>query len=586
MWQSSSSQSLVNTAAGLAIAAFIILGLYFTRDFAVPLTAAALLSFLLQPIVQWLRERGLPRPLAVAGVVVTSVAVLGLAATLLAKEISLLAESLPKYEVNLTAKARSAAERFQGVSVWQNASRVLKHVEAEIKEPKTEAAPVRVEVQSETRPLASLFNYLHLSLAPLTSFVLMFLFTIFILLQYHDLRDRVVRMMGVTEIGRSTQALNEAALDLSKFFRLQATLNVSFGLVVGIALWVIGIPNAALWGTIAALSRFIPYVGGVLAAFFPLLMAASVEPGWAKLIQTGIMLAVAEFVTGQLVEPLLYGAKTRLSPLAVLLSAAFWTAIWGPAGLILAVPLTLGLVVFGEHIPHLSFLRLLLGNEPALSAEQRLYHLLLAGDEAQAAEEASKKIEETSVIKYLDEVCFPALAIAARDTTRGVLRREQLMELTQTGEEFSELCEEIIRSGAHEVGQPTEGRVPAVHIIPGRGPFDQIAAKLGAAALRQSTAMNVTTSESSGLTAISAYVASSPNEQIDYAALVSVGGITSTQSALLVRKLLRELRPKAAGLLRVGSQTDNQQVQPPETFQDICAGCRVGRRHREPRSAT
>jgi hypothetical protein len=295
-------------------------------------------------------------------------------------------------------------------------------------------------------------------------------------------------------------------------------------------------------------------------------MAASVEPGWAKLIQTGIMLAVAEFVTGQLVEPLLYGAKTRLSPLAVLLSAAFWTAIWGPAGLILAVPLTLGLVVFGEHIPHLSFLRLLLGNEPALSAEQRLYHLLLAGDEAQAAEEASKKIEETSVIKYLDEVCFPALAIAARDTTRGILRREQLTELTQTGEEFSELCEEIIRSGAHEVGQATEGRVPAVHIIPGRGPFDQIAAKLGAAALRQSTAMNVTTSESSGLTAISAYVASSPNEQIDYAALVSVGGITSTQSALLVRKLLRELRPKAAGLLRVGSQTGNQQVPPPESF--------------------
>ncbi len=549
MWQNSSPSALVNGAAGLTIAAFIFAALYFTRDFALPLTAAALLSFLLHPLVLWLKEIGVPRSLGVAGVVMSSVLILGAAVTLLAKEVSLLSESLPKYEVNLTEKARTAASRFQSVGAWQNASRVLQHIEAEIKEPRNERAPLKVEVQSDARPLSVLLSYLHLSLAPLTSLGLMFLFTVFILLQYHDLRDRIVKLMG-SEIGRSTQALNEAALDLSRFFRLQAALNLSFGVVVGVALWGIGIPNAALWGAVAALSRFVPYVGGALAAFFPLLMAASVEPGWGKLIQTGILFITVEFLTGQIIEPLLYGAKTRLSPLAVLLSAAFWTALWGSAGLILAVPITLGLVVFGEHIPQLSFLCLLLGNEPALSAEQRLYHLLLADDELQAAEEASKQIADSSVLRYLDNACLPALAIATRDSSRGILRREQFLELKQTTEEFVELCVELIKMhDAKKVPEPTSIQpVIRVTLIPGRGVFDRAAAQLCAAALSDSH-IEAKAAEASGLMAISAFAANAP--ETDYVALVSVGAVTPTQGALLSQRILRELKPPAAGMLLI-----------------------------------
>ena len=476
MWPGSSPSSLINGAAGLTIFALVIAGLYLTRDVMIPLVAAGFLSFLLQPLVQWLVDCRLPRALAVTIIVLSSFVVLGTIGTFLAREVSALADELPRYEFNLRLKARDAAEQLQGVGVWTNAANVLKRIEGELAQPSTKTEPLKVEVQSgSSSPFATLIRYAELSLKPLTTIGLMFLFTVFILLQYHDIRDRVVRLMGATEIGRSTQALNEAALDLSHFFRLQAALNVSFGLAIGVALWIIGIPNAPLWGAIAALSRFVPYVGGILAAFFPLLMAASLEPGWGTLVLTGAVVIAAEFAVGQFVEPLLFGSKTRLSPLAVLLCAAFWTGIWGPIALILAVPLTLSLVVFGEHIPPLAFLRVMLGNEPALTPEQRLYHLLLAGDASQAAEEASRWIEKSSVVDYLDQVAVPAFAIAARDSNRGVLRAEQLDELKTTAKEFVELCRDFdeLQRERSDDSNSKDKRRSTVLILPARGAFDQ-----------------------------------------------------------------------------------------------------------------
>ena len=203
---------------------------------------------------------------------------------------------------------------------------------------------------------------------------------------------------------------------------------------------------------------------------------------------TGAVVIGAEFAVGQLVEPLLFGSKTRLSPLAVLLSAAFWTAIWGPVALILAVPLTLSLVVFGEHIPPLAFLRVLLGNEPALTPEQRLYHLLLADDASQAAEEASGWIDKSSYIDYLDQVAVPALAIAARDSNRGVLRSEQLDELKATTKEFVELCEDIddLQRERTDDSKSKDVRRTTVLILPARGEFDLAVGKLICFASRES----------------------------------------------------------------------------------------------------
>ena len=438
MWPGSSPSSLVNGAAGLTIIALVIAALHYADDFLIPLALAGLLSSILQPLVQWLDEP-VASPLCCLVSCGGDDMLARFGRHFLGREASNLAAELPRYEANLREKAKTAAETLQSVGVWHNASKVLERVEGELKTSSTEAPPLKVEVRAEeTRPLAALLAYVQLTLSPLATIGLTFLFTVFILLQYHDLRDRIVHLMGPTEIGRSTQALNEAALDLSRFFRLQAGLNLSFGVAVGIVLWLIGLPNPALWGALAAVSRFIPYIGGVVAAIGPLLIAASVEPGWGKLIATASAIAAAEFTVAHIIEPLLFGTKTRLSPLAVLIAAAFWTTLWGPVGLILALPLTLGLVVFGEHITHLAFLRTLLGNNPALTSEQRLYHLLLAGDASEAAEEAAKFLDSRSFEDYLEEVAIPALSIAAKDSNSGVLRREQLIDLKESIEEFIE----------------------------------------------------------------------------------------------------------------------------------------------------
>jgi hypothetical protein len=326
-------------------------------------------------------------------------------------------------------------------------------------------------------------------------------------------------------------------------------LNASFGVVIGVVLWLIGIPNAPLWGALAAVSRFVPYIGGVLAAFFPLLMAASLEPGWGTLILTAIVVIAAEFTVGHLVEPLLFGSKTRLSPLAVLLAAAFWTGVWGPVGLILALPLTLSIVVFGEHIPPLAFLRIILGNEPALTADQRLYHLLLAGDASQAAEEASDWVEKNSLIDYLDQVAIPALAIAARDNNGGKLHLEQLEELKGTTSEFVDLFQEMIELQRERKPdeQPADAKRTSALVLPGRGAFDQAASELFclAAAERQ---INAAVASAGGLTGISAFRENHKNTDIDYLAIISVGGVTATQLNLLIRRAIRDLEPSNVGI--------------------------------------
>jgi len=551
MWRGSSSSRLNGAAAGLTIIALVIAALHFADDFLIPLALAGFLSFILQPLVQWLDNHGWPRPLAVSSVVLLTTLLLGLAGIFLAREASNLAAELPRYEANLRSKAKTVADNLQSVGVWHNASKVLERVEGELKTPLTDAPPLKVEVrQGETRPLAALLAYVQFTLSPLATIGLTFLFTVFILLQYHDLRDRIVHLMGPKEIGRSTQALNDAALDLSHFFRLQAGLNLSFGVAVGFILWLIGLPNPALWGALAAVSRFIPYIGGLAAAVGPLLIAASVEPSWSKLIATAAAIAAAEFTVAHIIEPLLFGSKTRLSPLAVLIAASFWTSMWGPVGLVLALPLTLGLVVFGEHIPHLAFLRVLLGNNPALTAEQRLYHLLLAGDASEAVEDAAKYVAERPWEEYLDEVAIPALVIAARDSNSGVLRREQLIDLKETTKEFVEQCISLIElSDTKEVKAqpnltPIGGRIV---VVPGLGSFDQAAGELFVSAARISGYATATCTSPGGLTGISAE-AERREGAIKYVAIITVGGVTRRQLDLLGHRAQRDLAPSSLGV--------------------------------------
>ena len=429
----------------------------------------------------------------------------------------------------------------------------MNRVEGEIKKPKPETARVKVEVEAKpSHPFAELLSYLRLSISPIASVGLALLFTFFILLQYHDLRDRLVRLMGAAEIGRSTQALNEAALELASYFRLQAGLNFSFGIVIAVALWIIGIPNAPLWGGIAALLRFVPYIGGPISALIPLALAASIEAGWWKLIVTAVLFGVAEFTVGQIIEPLLFGSKTRLSPLAVLLAAAFWTAIWGPTGLLLAVPITLALLVFSEHIPFLSFFSVLLGNEPALTPEQHLYHLLLAGDASSAAHDMDKCLEDGHpLVEYLDSVAVPALAIAANDSARGVLRAEQLDKLRNTTKEFLDMAREFVERRLEEhMDSTAQGPRPTkVLIVATGGAFDQAAGELITLAAKLDGRVDATCAASGGLLGISASAADPMLGDVEYAALVSAGGVTAHQLGLLIRRMRRAFSGANLGVL-------------------------------------
>jgi predicted PurR-regulated permease PerM len=545
MWAGASSSNVVTAASALIIAALVIAALILGRDFLLPLALATLLSFVLQPLVRWLEDIKLPRPIGVALVVLSLIATTIAAGAFMAKEVAGFAEQLPRYQENLRTKIRDATGTLGSVGIWRTATEVLRNVEGEFKQQQPSGGePVKVEVQNEpSSPFLVFAKYLQLSISPLMSAALALLFTVFILLQYHDLRDRLVRVMGPTEIGRSTQALNDAALELAHFFRLQLGLNLSFGIVIGLALWAIGLPNAPLWGAIAAILRFVPYIGGALSALLPMALAAAVEPGWTQLIATAALFGVAEFVTAQVIEPLLFGSKTRVSPLAVLLSAAFWTTIWGPVGLILAMPITISLVVFAEHIPMLSYVGVLLGNTPALSPEQRLYHLLLAGDASSAAEEMEGWLEENRpLLEYLDEVALPALSIAANDTTRQILQPDQLDKLKDAVNEYVELAEDLVeqRLGQKEQeGQAAQPSCVEAFVLPARGALDHAAGKLVALAGRLEARVDVMLASGGGLMGINAALQNQGTHKFQYAAVMSVGEATSSQLRLLVRRLNR-----------------------------------------------
>jgi predicted PurR-regulated permease PerM len=541
MWPGASPTALINGAAGLVIATLIILGLYEGRDLLIPLAFAAILSFILFPLVRRLTIWGLPKGLSVALVITALGSLLIGSLVLTGREISHLLEEVPRHETNLREKARYAYSFLGGTGVGQRAVDTLRRVEQDVRDPETEAKPLKIEV-AEDRPMGRLLEYTRSTLPSILTAALTLVFTIFMLLQYGELRDRVVRLMGVREIGRSTQALDEAGSDLAHFFLLQAGLNASFGLFVGIALYMIGIPTPGLWGATAAVMRFVPYVGSTLAALFPVALAAMIDPGWWMLVETAAIFLAGDVVVGQFIEPLLFGSYTRLSSIAVVLSAAFWTSLWGAVGLILAVPLTLTIVVIGQHIHHLEFLRILLGNEPVLQPHEKLYRQLLAGETAEAAKDAETWLEKDGLIKYLDEVAVPTLRIASDDRARAALSAEQVEKLKNSLADYIGEIREAL-DFKHEQQGPEKSealeKAATTVVIAGRGPIDQAAAELVADAIRFELKMAVQCPSPGGLTGISTVAAAVRDAPIEIVALISVGEVTTAQLNLLVSRTQR-----------------------------------------------
>lgn len=548
----------------MIIVALVITGLYVGRDILIPLTLAAFLSILLMPGVRWLVDVGVPRAVASLAAVLTVVLILVGSVFFLAQQVAAFADDLPKYELTIRDKVRSLTEMLRGSGSWRHTSELLKRVTEDVAgAPRNEEAP-SPEQRSQPTPIASFVDSVRSAIPTFATLGLSLLFTIFMLFQYQEIRDRIVRVMGSHEIGRSSQALNAAASDLSHFFLLQVSLNASFGVVIGLAMWIIGIPNPAVWGLLAALMRFVPYAGSLIAALLPAIVAAAIDPGWWKFFATAGTFLIADLLVGQFVEPLLFGRATRLSPFAVLFAVVFWTSVWGPLGLILAVPLTLALVVFGEHVPQLSPLALVLGNEPALKPHERLYHLLSAGDVSQAIREAEQQLDDSaSVQTYLDSVALPAFKLGSDDFRRGVLESVHLDRLETDLTEFTNLLKELIELKYEEhAGEFVRSNTHSdadkqLYFVPGRGPFDHAATQLIAAVAGQEIDMTYSVSSLGGLTSLGEIVAQTERQRPDGIVLVSVGGLTRSQLALLVRRSHRDM-PKTALLLGwlVGSPDD------------------------------
>jgi predicted PurR-regulated permease PerM len=552
MWPGSSPSAVVNGAAGMIIAALLIAGLYAGQDLLIPLALAGLLGFVLAPLVRRLESWGFPNGLAVAVVIAALLAALFGGATVAGREVAQLLEELPKHEANLRDKARYLHFELGTPGIWQKAAATLRSVEQEIVDPQDKGKPLQVQVaQNSDPPLFLLFEYTRKSVPSLLTAALALLLTIFVMLQYRDLRDRAVRLMGTSEIGRSTQAFDDAGSDLGHYLMLQAAVNIGFGVFVGLALWAIGIPSPVLWGAMTAILRFVPYICAFLSAAFPVALAAMIDPGWWKLIEVAAVFVIGDPLVGQILEPLLFGSQTRLSPLAILLAIAFWTLLWGPIGLVLAVPLTLAIVVMGQHVPRLEFLRVLLGNEPVLEPHERLYHQLLAGEAHLAAKDADRWIGEHSLVDYLDEVVIPAFRIASDDQRRAVLGREQANELNEATAEYVGLVREAIEfkleprasGAASDDGRGAQPEAlrhmgPAL-ILAGRGSMDLAASQLIADAIRLERDIETRCPPLGGLTGISSAAAAGSDEPPDVVALVSVGMVTRAQLDILLGRLRR-----------------------------------------------
>ncbi len=473
------------------ISCVIVAAIYFGRPVLMPLALSVLMSFALAPLVGLFKRIKLGNAGAVIISITLAVMVVGSLGVFMGSQLAKLAADLPHYQTNLGQKIHSVVGGATHNDTISRLNKTVENLADQItggKQEEIEGAapgqikPIPVVIQRTSQaPWAVASTLLGPLLEPLELTVLVLVFVSFILLQKDDLRDRFVRLAGSRDMQRTTVALDEAASRLSRYLFLQTLINTCFGLTIGIGLWLIGIPNAGLWGLLSMLFRFVPYVGVPIAMIFPLTLALAVDPGWSKLAWTLLLFGGIEPVIGQGIEPVLYGRSMGLSAVAVVVAAVFWTWLWGPVGLLLSTPLTMCFVVFSRHVESLKFLDVMLGNQPALRFEESLYLRMLAEDPDEAANEAESFLHANSLSAYYDEVAARALMLAQEDVNRGVLdplRQNRIRDAIKGL--IVNLAERRDDEGAaafNELPETWRDSEPVL-CVAGRGPLDEAAALL------------------------------------------------------------------------------------------------------------
>lgn len=433
----------LNRIAGIAI---VLALLYFGRDVLIPITLALILGVFIAPLVRSLRRVGLGQTSSVALSVLLLALCLSATSLVIGTQLVRLGSSLPQYENVLRAKLQTLDELTLGKlsALTGQADRMIGKLsrggharEAEhealaesIQDGAPSPVPVPVPVliqEPEPRPVQLLRRIVSSVSGPLETAGVVFVVLIFVLLEHEALRDRFIRLVGSGNLRATTVAVNDAGERLSRFFISQLLVNIAVGAMIWIGLAIAGLPQALLWGTIAGLLRFVPYVGIWIAGFGAVLLATAITPGWTVVIVTIALFLAIELVISQLIEPQLYGHTTGLSPLSVVIAAIFWSWIWGPVGLVLSTPLTLCLVVAGRYIQPLNFLEILLGEVRALTLPENFYQRALSGDAQEIMAGARRFLRKKPLSAYCDAVLIPALHLAVADfSERGITRAEQL----------------------------------------------------------------------------------------------------------------------------------------------------------------
>ena len=418
--------------------------LYFAKAILLPLALAILLTFLLAPAVRLLGGWGVPKsPGVVLVVTITFIGILGIGA-LVAQQVTRLGQKLPEYQFNIEEKISSLRGVASG-STLERISNFLSDINQEIRKqnenPAQSAQPqpkgeqvklIPVEVhQPDPTPMQVIQRVLQPLVDPLTTAGLVAIFVVFFLLQRQDLMDRLIRLAGSHDLHRTTEAINDGANRLSRYFLAQTFLNLLFGIIVATGLTFIGVPNPVLFGILAMLLRFVPYIGPLIAATLPIALAVAVDPGWSMVLMTTALFLVVEPLIGQVIEPLVYGHRTGLTPVAIIIAATFWGWLWGPIGLLLSTPLTVCLGVLGRHTPGLRFLDVMIGDDPPLSPAQSFYQRAIAGDIDEAVDQAEQILTRRSLSYVYDHVALSALILGQVDFQRGLLEIKHIEQINE-----------------------------------------------------------------------------------------------------------------------------------------------------------
>jgi predicted PurR-regulated permease PerM len=506
-----SSSAATNALVGLwtiSLTAFVVATLYVARDLLMPLALAALLTFLLAPLVTRL-ERWLGRIASVLLVVALILAATGAAGWVLTRQLVDLAAHLPDYKENIQGKLRSLKLPTGGR--FRTFSDTLEELKKDLPgattgdiaqapgDPATAAlaAPSRrpaVAPYVIDTSRATLFQLVQAIIAPLIgpfgTAALVLLLVIFMLLKREDLRSRLIRLIGQGRIGATTRAMDDAAARVTRYLLMQLVVNVTYGIPVAIGLYFIGVPNAVLWGASAAVLRFIPYVGPWIGAVIPIALSLAVSPGWLMPLLTLGLFVVLELLSNNVMEPWLYGSSTGVSPIALIIAALCWTWLWGPVGLVLATPMTVCLVVMGRHIPRLSFLSVVLSDEEALTPAEDCYYRLLSVGEQDEMELVEAYLKAHSLTALYDSVLIPVITAVEID---------HRLELLDDGQRT--LVEESLRDIVEDLGArppapsgidpsrvgPADTSAPAcrVYCLPARADRDELAGAMLAQLLQQ-----------------------------------------------------------------------------------------------------